>query len=130
MDWEIRELSKNYEDTNLGDLIFKLPNPDSMPEDMASKEDPPKYSFPDAFENFDEMFNTEMNTDKNMEQCEKRAFLLAFYLLEEKDAHNQPKLAEVADSVKSFLQVYGYFEQIGPLSYIEYLGLQKSQEFK
>ena len=37
MDWEIREISRNYDDTNLGDFIFKMPNPDCMPASMVKK---------------------------------------------------------------------------------------------
>ena len=35
--WEIDEIMKQVSDTNLGDFIFKCPNPDNLPDDWIEK---------------------------------------------------------------------------------------------
>jgi hypothetical protein len=35
--WELDEIMKQVSDTNLGDFVFKCPNPDNLPEDWKER---------------------------------------------------------------------------------------------
>lgn len=109
---------KQVSDTNLGDFIFKCPNPDNLPDDWKEKyqvkeEDNSMDSelkqirASQAMEFFYDLFDVQTYSKLESER-ENVAFLVAFYFLKYKtnfDSDPDP----VADSM---LKVYDYFKMV------------------
>lgn len=64
--WELEELGKNTRDTNLGDFIMKLPNPDLLPDEVkdlypniSSEEGNHYMDFEEALQLYNDIFSIE-----------------------------------------------------------------------
>ena len=101
-----------------------------MPTDMVKedeKDEPVYCSFSDTYSHYDSMFNTELNVDRNMDQHEKKAFIMAYYLLDI-DTKVLPHILEKQmTKVHQFESSFNYYSEISGLSYIDYLNLLKDQ---
>ena len=76
------------------------------------------------------MFSTESNADRNLDQFEKKAFIMGFYLLNLDNRLLPHVVEEEMTNVLAFEKVFDYFSAIVNLNYIEYVTLLKDKEFK
>jgi len=116
--WELDEIMKQVSDTNLGDFIFKCPNPDNLPDDWKEKyqvkeednsmdSENKEIRASQAMEFFYDLFDVETYSKLESER-ENVAFLVAFYFLKYKSNFDSDP-DEVADSM---LKVYDFYKMV------------------
>ena len=66
--WEREQILRNTKDTNLGDFIIKLPNPDCLPENKQQQNQVDFANISDSLAIYDIMFDTEELSDKKSEK--------------------------------------------------------------
>ena len=128
--WELNEIIKQVSDTNLGDFIIKLPNPDAIPpesEDQYGKveedEPPIKMNGSQAMDLFYDLFDIE-NASKVDSERENIAYLVCFYLLK-----FESKLEEKDDVSSAFIKIYNYYRLAKSKTLVEYLAMRQDEGF-